>query len=317
VARVLEADDPQVALDTVGPYLALRPVDNNILLTLLHQRIAHPEPGKYWTVVNGDRVVGFGLQSPLTYSLALSPMAPTATRSLAQHIAGVGAGWVPGVIADAGTAAAFAGAWSEWVADRVFPVEGQRIYRLGHLQPPTGVPGHLRLARADEAEILVEWWRAFAADTGNNANGDSAVAVQRAMEMGHLFVWDDNGPCCCARAVPPVAGVCRIGTVYTPPGATSPGLRRGVRRRPVRPSPEPAGQTGDLHAVRAAGQQHVERHLPAARFPGGVGGTAVPRGDEPRVGVSTGCSIAGVEMDDHVLDRDLGLLPSRKNVTCQ
>jgi GNAT superfamily N-acetyltransferase len=215
--RVEATDDPRTALEQVHHLLSLRPVDNNILLSLLHQRVAHPEPGRYWTVLRDEEPVGFGLQSPPTFSAGLSPMDRDAVSALATAVAGEGAARLPGIIAEAGTAASFAGRWSELVADRVTPVEGQRMYRLGVLTPATGVPGTLRRATDADGDLLVAWRRSFIVDTGTEGIGDPATSVQHDLDDGRLFLWDDNGPCCSARASIPTAGVSRIGIVYSPP----------------------------------------------------------------------------------------------------
>lgn len=209
-------DDPGKALAHAGPFLARRPVDTNVLLSILNERIAHPEPGHYWTATSGAEVVGFGLQSPVTFCAGLSPMASATAGELAGAVFDQ-VGHIPGVIGDAATAASFAGRWSELAGGQVTPEEGQRIYRLGNLRPVTGVPGKLRVADWAERDLLVSWRQSFNADTASGGIGDPEAAVDRDLDGGRLFVWDDGGPCCSARASLPLAGVCRIGIVYTPP----------------------------------------------------------------------------------------------------
>src|ERR1700683_1864794 len=64
--------DPQVVLDRAGPFLTEDPVRNNLILTLLHSRVAHPEPGRYWMVADPDRVRGVVFQSPLSFVATLT-----------------------------------------------------------------------------------------------------------------------------------------------------------------------------------------------------------------------------------------------------
>ena len=43
---------------------------HNVILTLLHTRVAHPEPGRYWVVDVDRRTAGVIFQSPLDYGAA-------------------------------------------------------------------------------------------------------------------------------------------------------------------------------------------------------------------------------------------------------
>ena len=46
---------------------------SNLVLTLLENRAAHPEPGRYWVVLDDGRPVGVVLQSPLTFAATTTP----------------------------------------------------------------------------------------------------------------------------------------------------------------------------------------------------------------------------------------------------
>lgn len=65
--QVLAADDPGHAL--VGGRLPgeCDPVRPNVILTLLHRRVAHPEAGCYWTDLLDGEPAGFVFQSPLDF----------------------------------------------------------------------------------------------------------------------------------------------------------------------------------------------------------------------------------------------------------
>jgi hypothetical protein len=69
------SDDPGLVMTTARKFLLSQPVLNNLILSLLEARIAHPEPGRYWTASRTGAVVGVALQSPLTRNLPQwSPM---------------------------------------------------------------------------------------------------------------------------------------------------------------------------------------------------------------------------------------------------
>lgn len=62
---------------------------------------------------------------------------------------------------------------------------------------------------------MVRWWTEFRAETGL-PRSDVSAAIDQNMAEGRLFVWDDEGAKCVARATEPLGGVSRIGAVFTP-----------------------------------------------------------------------------------------------------
>src|SRR6478672_12314041 len=71
---VHRSDDPAVAYAAAESFLLTEPGRHNIVLSLLHERMAHPEPGRYWWVSDEQRVVGVAMQSPLTFTWTITPM---------------------------------------------------------------------------------------------------------------------------------------------------------------------------------------------------------------------------------------------------
>lgn len=212
--RVQAYDDAGEALDAAREFLVSRPIDHNVLLTVLGDRIAAPEPGRYWVVSWERQVLGFALQSPPTFSAALAPASPDVVRALVETMS-IDVPALPGVIGEATTVGAFAGAWTECRGAAGVPVEGGRIYRLGRPRPPEGVPGELRPAVREDREGLLPWAREFEAGT-RSGPGNAEEVVDRRLADGRLFLWDHDEPVSMAVATAPVAGVSRIGLVFTP-----------------------------------------------------------------------------------------------------
>jgi GNAT superfamily N-acetyltransferase len=207
------------ALERAGALLAQHPVECNLHLTLLHERVEQPEPGHYWTVADGDAVVGLAMQSPPTRPLLLTPMPGAAVEAVADAMASKAsepAGGLPGVVAEAGVAARFAGAWAERRRVVARPREGGRLYRLDGLADSPVAAGSLRPAHEGDAGLLLDWARAFDEQTGNDP-GIAAAALRRRLASRRAFVWEDTDLVSMACATEPVAGVSRIGYVYTPP----------------------------------------------------------------------------------------------------
>jgi hypothetical protein len=145
-------DDPSLALDTCRDFLESRPVEHNIALTIVHERVAHPHEGRYWWTVEADRVSGYAWQSPVAFSAGLTPMSVPAVIALATRVS-LDAPGLPGVIAEAGTAAAFAGRWTELRGTGAEPAEGQRIYRLDAVTEVPLPAGAVRAATMDDFDL--------------------------------------------------------------------------------------------------------------------------------------------------------------------
>jgi predicted GNAT family acetyltransferase len=159
--------------------------------------------------------VGFALQSPVVFSAGVAPAGDEVVDALCDRII-ADAPDLPGVIGVAAVAARFAGRWAECLAIPARPVETQRVYRLDALVPShTRSPGRLRPAVEADRDALVPWAAGFLAEVGGLPD-DPATAVDRHLAHGRLWLWDDDGPAAMATATAPVAGVCRIGFVYTP-----------------------------------------------------------------------------------------------------
>jgi predicted GNAT family acetyltransferase len=209
--QVVELHDAGEALDRAGAFLTARPVEHNLLLTILEQSAEHALGGTFWLVVEGPAVVGFALESPPGMGAVLAPMPATACRLLAESIA------IPlwRAVGEAGTAAAFAGRWTECRTTAVEKIDPQRLYSLTNLQSAARARGSLRLATTTERETLIEWVGAFVEELGLVPE-DSAAVVDRRLAGEQLWVWDDDGPASMASASHPAAGVVRVQYVYTP-----------------------------------------------------------------------------------------------------
>ena len=211
---VTRTDDAAAVLREAREFLHARPAAHNLVLTLLHARADAPEPGRYWTVTGTEGVEGVAFQSPLDYPATITPMSPEAVVAVVDAIADEGTA-LPGVTGEAASAARFAGQWTERRHVPAIPTGGMRLYLLGELDEPDGVPGHLRVAGADDLDLLAGWMIRFNEDAGE-APGNTADAVRRRVGLGHFVIWDDDGPCSTAAATAPAAGTTRIQAVYTP-----------------------------------------------------------------------------------------------------
>jgi len=215
---VHSTENAGVALDAVDGYLLTEPVRHSIFLSLVREGADNSASGRYWWATAGPDgpIVGFAMQTPRGFCAGVTPAADEVVDALCDRIISDVPG-LPGVIAEAALAARFAGRWAESLAVAARPVETQRMYRLRSVVPSGDrSPGRLRLAEQGDRDTLVGWASGFLTEVGGLPD-DPATAVDRHLAAGRLWLWDDDGPAAMASATAPLAGVCRIGLVFTPP----------------------------------------------------------------------------------------------------
>jgi predicted GNAT family acetyltransferase len=216
--EVVELCDAGDALDRARAFLSARPIEHNLLLTILERSAQSALAGTFWLVVDGAAVVGFALETPPGRGAVLSLMPTDASRRLAERITRP----LPSVVGEAGVAAAFAGRRTECHATSVTVIEGQRLYELQDLHPVASANGSLRPATAGDRSTLVEWTSAFV-DELELEPEDADGVVDARLAAGLFWVWDDDGPTTMTSASPPACGVARVQYVYTPPACRGSG----------------------------------------------------------------------------------------------
>jgi predicted GNAT family acetyltransferase len=214
--RVLFSEDPALVISRADKFLASEPVLHNLVLSILHSRVAEGDPGRYWIVLHGEEAVGVALQSPLEYPATLTPMTSPAVRAMVDAIKEAGV-TLAGVHGDAATAASFAGQWSERCKLAATPFQGMRLYELLELGEAPRTAGHLRQAGPGDRSLMIHWTRAFQDEIGESAN-DTELRVDRALAAGQIWLWDQDGEAASmAVGREPAQGVVRLSGVYTPP----------------------------------------------------------------------------------------------------
>jgi hypothetical protein len=209
---VVELCDAREALERARAFLTARPIEHNLLLTILDHSIECSLAGAFWLVVDGGDTIGFALESPPGRGAVLSPMPLHASRLLAERITRP----LPSVVGEAGATATFVGHWTERHSTAVTLIEGQRLYELITLKPAASASGSLRLAGSGDRSTLIEWAGAFVDELDLHPEDVEAVVDLR-LERRQFWVWDDDGIVAMTSASAPAAGVARVQYVYTPP----------------------------------------------------------------------------------------------------
>ncbi|MFF4344133.1 GNAT family N-acetyltransferase [Kitasatospora sp. NPDC001540] len=208
-----------------GPFLAAHPAENTVLLTIVDRidrdgpQVYGEAPPRYgWWREPDGAVTGVTLRTP-PYGQRLGRMTAAAAEALARLLAD--GGQRPDD-AGGGRAEVFAFARElERLTGRGWTVAtNERLYRLGELTPPPAPPaGRARLAAPAERELVARWLAAFAAEAQVNVPGDLQADADQRIAAGTLLLWEaeDARVTSLAGASPAVAGMSRIGPVYTPP----------------------------------------------------------------------------------------------------
>jgi GNAT superfamily N-acetyltransferase len=175
-------------------------------------------PEDLWAVVsNGHRVVGVAMHTP-PFNLFLSRMPVEAASQLAGGVDGLRRA-IPGVTGEIAAASAFLDCWAELSGPLRSVDVVMRMYRLGQLRQPSGVPGHARAANRDDTGLLRDWLAAFQAETApHGPMGDAAEIADRRIAAGEVTFWvEAKGPVSIAGCSAAANGIARVGPVYTPP----------------------------------------------------------------------------------------------------
>lgn len=163
-----------------------------------------------------DAVGGAFLHTP-PFPVLLSAMPAGAAAELAAGT--LARRPLAGVNGNPAAADGFAAVWRERTGCRAEVHQRMRLYRLGELAwpdvPPAGAP---RLAVAADAGQALAWFTAFAREAGAGAEDDQSAAVRDVLSYGGLTFWEaDGAPVSMAGLTRQVAGMVRVGHVYTPP----------------------------------------------------------------------------------------------------
>lgn len=212
-----------------GALLRADPAANTRLLTVSQRLVdAGPtafggEPASFgwWRADTKSPVAGAFLVTP-PYPLLLSVMPDVAAAELAAEL-GRSATAITGrrAVVDA-----FVACWNATTGGDVMVEMEERQFRLGTLVTPN-VPGRPRLAGENDRKLLLRWFDAFAGELGG-PHGDTAAVVDSRL-AGAIHLWEHDGQhVSVAAATPVVAGMARIGPVYTPPAVRGRGYASAV-----------------------------------------------------------------------------------------
>ena len=226
--------DPASFLAVAGDLLAADPVVSTVMATVTSRMVGEPAPvdrPQWWAVIRDQDggLAGFAMRTARTppHPLFVLPMADQAALALARavHDRGETVGGLNGSLPAAEICAA---ELARLQGDAVEVAQHTRLFELGELRTPHGVPGSLRVATLDDFDLAKQWVDRFMHDADEQAGRDPDAAgreeiepedLRKRVERGTYWFWlDEAGERVhLTGANPPAYGVARIGPVYTPP----------------------------------------------------------------------------------------------------
>ncbi|MGO9887248.1 MAG: GNAT family N-acetyltransferase [Solirubrobacteraceae bacterium] len=116
------------------------------------------------------------------------------------------------------TAQAIASAWERQTGGTARRAMREAMHILDEVHdPPRPARGELRVADAGDRSLLVGWTRDFVTEAGIAGATQAESIADGRMRRDGLLVWHDEQAVSMVGVTPEVAGVVRIGPVYTPP----------------------------------------------------------------------------------------------------
>jgi predicted GNAT family acetyltransferase len=212
---VVETDVAAYAA-TVLPWLARDPVLNTVPSTvvtgLVNGTVTVPDAWLAWLDDGAGEVAGVSLCTP-PYGLLVSVLPEPAIEALvataqpelpgAAGRADVVAGFVTGYAARTGSAARID--------------KSLRLYRLTEPAPAERPRGRLRAATPADLDLCTRWYLDFSTDADVVRPVDPHGTSERVIAQRRLWLWEVDGtPVAMVGHTPTVAGVTRIGPVWTP-----------------------------------------------------------------------------------------------------
>jgi GNAT superfamily N-acetyltransferase len=200
-----------------GDFLHADPAENTVVLGLIETLRAQGTDGTrfgWWR--SGGGGVGGVFQHTDPHPMLLSAMPDDAARELAGVLAERDSAF--SVTGAPGTVSAFADRWQHRTGMAAVLMMRQRLYRLeGLAMPHPPPPGTARVADTADRDLLVAWFDAFERESLGSAAGIEALVDDRLSHDG-IALWEVDGrPVAVASRTRVVAGMARIGSVYTPP----------------------------------------------------------------------------------------------------
>lgn len=226
--------DVEEYADAVIPFLEAEPCLRNVLrwvIELARSRMGNwsAPPLFMWSTRDGDVTAAahWSPPYPLFASDGAEHVTPSIVEAVARHAHQIRVD-VTAINGPTVTASTIAQPWAARTGKPARLNMSETMYELTRVSEPPQPEGTRRPAVFDDVAMLAEWLRTFSFEVGVTVAPDPEAAVRSRVERGTWDVWEDDGTITsmCGFTQPPLAGVVRIGPVYTPPKLRGRGYAR-------------------------------------------------------------------------------------------
>jgi uncharacterized protein len=215
VQSFLEAANPVLLRDEAGHNLIY-----GICATLIEAPDAFPDFSLWTVAADGEPLLALLMTRP--YNIVVGrPAEPAAVPFAAKALREAGV-VLPGVTGALPEADVFADEWERLTRATRRLRMAQGVYALRAVREPGPVEGLMRLAAAEDRDVLVEWFDSFVAESvpADAPHQDGEAAVDRrlaASSKGGFALWEDGETVSMSGFGGETPHGIRIGPVYTPP----------------------------------------------------------------------------------------------------
>lgn len=207
-------DDPVAYADLVSRVLLRDEARYNLELAVLSRVArgeAYTEMPPLLLTVDGAPV----LMTP-PYNVLMQAVPVETAPALAEYLHAEDVEF-PGALGRPDAVTAFADRYATLSGAGYRVTREQGVYELRELTSPAPAPGALRQATLDDADLVLDWCRAFAEEVELPPLDDERVRDRITLASGGFWLWEDEGPVSLAGCGGHTPNGARIGPVYTPP----------------------------------------------------------------------------------------------------
>jgi predicted GNAT family acetyltransferase len=218
--RFVLTRDAEEFFHQVRPFIEAR-LECNVLATVLLGVLDRPmvseRTGRFAYGIDSDGKVGFAALRTPPWQLLTSQLSPELAPAFMARWLEIDPE-VPGVNGLPASARGIASAWAAHTGGTTRCWMREAMHALEDVVGPSRpAPGRLRPVTEDERPQMIEWTAMFEHESGIGSGDRAAEMVDSKMRHGGLLLWEAGEPVSLLGVTPPVAGVVRIGPVYTPP----------------------------------------------------------------------------------------------------
>lgn len=218
-----ESSRADLFLVAASPLLLADEARHNLIFgicaTLDETPDAYPS-ARLWTVEEDGDTLAAALMTPPFNLVVAQPRTGAALSFLAEELHRRGVE-LPGVTGAVPEVEQFASDWEELTGVRRRARMRQGIYAARAARQPEGVPGCMRTALREDRRFLLDWWRAFEAESlphdAPHVDTEANVDRRLASDANGIMLWEDGDPVSLAAFGGRTPHGVRIGPVYTPP----------------------------------------------------------------------------------------------------